>query len=403
MTAIEERIASIEERQAMPYRWIVLALMAMTFVITFFIRFVWPPLIPVVVPILKMKMAQAGAYMSAFYIGYIITQIPAGVLADRFGVRVIVALSLVLEGISTFLMGYITNYDQGFALRLATGLGAGAVYGACARALMEWFRPEERGIAFGVMLAAPSAGIVLSSLIVTPLNAALGWQWAFMISGLIAIAVGIIIFFLVRTSDQGVAKASMFGGFPIVFCNKDLILTSLAGFCLLWVELGTATWTIAHIKRLGFTLGAASTVFLAYGVGGIIGPFFSGWISDKIGHRKWILIVSYAIIIPVTLIFGNQHSIAMLAVWGFVFGFVSWMANPHLTIMISEFAGRQWSALANGTSNVLFQTAPIIGPWIMGWSIDITGKFSSVWWLMAAGPVLGILLMLPVNEANKRD
>ena len=45
-----------------PYRWVILILATATFLITFFIRFAWPPLIPVVVPILKMKMSQAGAY-----------------------------------------------------------------------------------------------------------------------------------------------------------------------------------------------------------------------------------------------------------------------------------------------------------------------------------------------------
>jgi ACS family hexuronate transporter-like MFS transporter len=394
---------AVQKQELPSYRWVILILTVITFIITFFIRFSWPPLIPVVVPILKMKMSQAGAYMSIFYIGYIITQIPGGVLSDRFGVRAILALSLIIEGVSTFFMGYIVTYDQGFILRLITGLGAGAVYGACARALMEWFPPKERGTAFGIMLAAPSGGIVLSSLIVLPLNAAIGWEGAFKISGLISVVVGIVIFILVKTSKETIAGGNMFGGFPIVFGNKDLILTALAGFCLMWVELGTATWTVAHIKKLGFSLGAAGSIMLSYGIGGIIGPFLSGWISDKIGYRKWILVVSYAIIIPVTLIFGFQTTIPMLVVVGFFFGFFSYIANPHLTVLVSEFAGKQWAALANGTSNVIFQIAPIIGPWIMGWSIDVTGKFSSVWWLMAAGPLVGIVLLLFINEANKRD
>lgn len=389
------------EQWSQPYRWVILALTSITFVITFFIRFVWPPLIPVVVPVLGMKMSQAGAYMSAFYIGYIITQIPASILADRFGSRIILSASLIIEGVSTFGMGYISAYDQGFILRLVTGIGAGAVFGAAMRALVEWFRPEERGTAFGTMLAAPSGGIVLASLIVSPLNTAFGWEWAFKFSGLIAIVVGILVFLLIRTSAQSKTADSMFGGFPLVFRNKDLLLTALAGFCLMWVELGTATWTIAHIKNLGFTLSSASSIMLAYGVGGVIGPFLSGWISDRIGHRKWILVVTFALIIPVTIIFGNQTTIGMLSVMGFVFGFVSYFANPHLSIMISEFVDRKWAALANGTSNVIFQVASIVGPMALGWSIDITGTFSSVWWLMALGPAVGILVLLPINEKNR--
>ncbi|MGB9846504.1 MAG: MFS transporter, partial [Desulfotomaculales bacterium] len=96
--------APMENKEANWYRWIILILTVGCFLFTFITRFAWPPLIPVVVPVLGMGMAQAGAFMSAFYFGYIITQIPAGVLADRFGVRVILAASLVIEGIATFAM-----------------------------------------------------------------------------------------------------------------------------------------------------------------------------------------------------------------------------------------------------------------------------------------------------------
>lgn len=398
---MEKAVKSTDET-VVPYRWVILALMVCCFVFTFFVRFTWPPLIPVVVPVLGMKMTQAGAYMSAFYLGYIITQVPAGILADRFGVRVILALSLIIEGISTFGMGYITTYDSGFALRVITGLGAGAVYSACARSLMEWFPAQERGTAFGIMLGAPSAGIVLSSVIVPPLNTAVGWAGAFKLVGIATILVGIAIFLLVRSSEQTKGGGSMFGGFKIVFGSRDLILTALAGFCLMWVELGTATWAIAHVKKLGHSLGAAGSVMMFYGIGGLISPAISGYVSDRIGHRKWILIVALLIIAPMTVVFGYQTDLTMLCVMGFLFGFCSYLANPHLTILISEFAGKQWAATANGASNVIFQTAPMIGPVVMGWSIDTTGSFSTVWWVMAAGPLVAILLMLPVNPENKR-
>jgi ACS family hexuronate transporter-like MFS transporter len=357
---------------------------------------------PVVVPILNMKMSQAGAFMSAFYIGYVITQIPAGVLADYFGIKFILAFSLVVEGLSTFGMGYIGSYESGFALRVVTGLGAGAVFAACARALMEWFAPKERGTAFGLLLGAPSAGILLSGLIVPAINKSFGWEAAFQAVGAATVVVGIIVFFLVKTSSQVKNGGSMFGGFRIVFGSKDLILTSLAGFCLMWVELGTATWTFASIKHLGFSLSSAGTVLMFYGIGGLIAPFVSGYLSDKVGHRKYILIISLAIIAPVTVLFGYQATIASLSVMGFIFGFVSYLANPHLTVMVSEFAGKEWAATANGTANFIFQLAPMIGPVVMGWTIDVTGAFASVWWIMAAGPVLGILLLLPVNPENKR-
>jgi hypothetical protein len=39
----------------------------------------------------------------------------------------------------------------------------------------------------------------------------------------------------------------------------------------------------------------------------------------------------------------------------------------------------------------------------MGWSIDKTGNFSTVWWVMAAGPLLAVLLMLPVDSESTNN
>jgi len=385
-----------------PYRWVILALTSACFILTFVTRFVWPPLIPVLVPILGIKMSEAGAYMSAFYIGYVVTQVPAGVLADFFGVRLILALSLVIEGIATFGMGYISTYDTGFALRVLTGIGAGAVYSACARALMEWFPPKERGTAFGIMLGSPAAGILLASIIVPPLNGLIGWQGVFKSVGLVTALVGVLIYLLIRTSSQAKTGSRVIEGFRIVLGSKDLMLTALCGFCLMWNELGTATWTFAHIKHLGLSLVVAGSVMMFYSIGGFAAPIISGLISDKIGRRKYILMAALAVTAPVTVIFGHQASVLMLSVMGFIFGFCSYFANPHLTIMISEFAGQQYAATANGASNFIFQLASMIGPFVMGWSIDVTGSFASVWWIMAAGPIVGIFLLIPVNEQNKR-
>ncbi|SPF46629.1 Major facilitator superfamily MFS_1 [Syntrophobacter sp. SbD1] len=385
------------------YRWVILALAATSFILTFVTRFAWPPLIPIVVPILGMNMSQAGAYMSAFYIGYVITQVPAGVLCDFVGIRLMLSLCLIVEGISTFAMGYITTYDSGFALRVICGLGAGANFAACTRALMEWFPAKERGTAMGILLASPSGGILLASLIVPPLNALLGWQAVFKVIGVVTLAAGVLIYILMRSSSTAKMGGKVSEGFKIVLGSKDLVLTALCGFCLLWCELGTATWTFAHIKHLGISLVAAGTVMMFYAVGGVLGPILSGLISDKIGGRKNILMLSLALTAPMTIIFGYQSSIFMLSVMGFIFGFVSYSGNPHLTVLVSEFAGQQWAATANGTSNFFFQMASIIGPWVMGWSIDVTGSFSSVWWIMAAGPVLGIFMLIPVNPANTRD
>ena len=146
-----------------PYRWLILFLTVLSFVLTFLCRFSWPPLIPVIVPVIHMNMSQAGAYMSAFYIGYVVTQIPAGILADAFGVRAVLGVTLAIEGIAQYCMGNITTFQTGFWLRVIIGLAAGADMSCCVRAIMEWFAPRDRGMAFGLLLAGPTLGLLIAN------------------------------------------------------------------------------------------------------------------------------------------------------------------------------------------------------------------------------------------------
>lgn len=401
-------VAAQAQTDVQTYRWVILALAVLSFILTFVTRFAWPPLIPVVVPILGMKMSQAGAFMSAFYIGYVLTQVPAGLLTDFIGVRLVLTLCLLVEGVSTFGMGYINTYDSGFALRVICGLGAGADFSACTRAIMEWFPAKERGTAMGILLAGPSGGIVLASILVPQLNALLGWQGVFKVIGVATFIAGVVTYLLVRTSSTAKMGGRMSEGFKIIFGSRDLILTSLAGFCLLWCELGTATWGFAYIKKMLMSanpigaLKVAGSIMMLYGIGGVLGPILSGVISDKIGGRKNILILAMALTAPMTLVFGYQSGVLMLCIVGFIFGFVSYSANPHLTVLVSQFAGQQYAATANGTSNFIFQMASIIAPWICGWTIDVTGNFTIAWWILAAGPIVGILLLLSVNPEHSR-
>jgi len=393
----------VSEQQKQAYRWVILTLVVLTWVTTYLIRLTWPPLIPFVVPILHMKMSQAGAYMGILYLGYVITQIPGGMLADRFGARIILGVSLVIGGIATIAMGSINSFGAGMVLRFIAGLALGADFAAAARAIMEWFRPEERGKAFGALFSGPMVGIIGSSLIVVPLNRDFGWRWAFRIVGIIAIVIAVFLYNALRKSSvQRTEQApGMFAGFPIVFSNRNVLLPALAGFCTLWVQVGTSTWVFTHIKRLGFGMGTVSTIVMIYGLGGVISPFISGWLSDKIGHRKTIAIWVYVFTIPATVIFGYQTTLVTMIVWGFVFGFISYMPNPHLTIFISEAVERKHVGLANGTGNLFYQIAPVTVPVITGWALDVTGQFTSVWWILAAGPLVAIFLLLPVDTKRR--
>ena len=387
--------------ESLQYRWVILVLCVLCFLFSFITRFTWPPLISVIVPALGMNMGQAGAFMSAFYLGYVATQIPAGILADKFGVRIILAVCLIVEGLATASFSLIDNYEVGFNLRILAGLGSGAVFSSCSRALVEWFPPKEQGLAFGILTAAPSSGILITNILVPYLNLEIGWRGAFQAVGMLTIIAGILVFFLMKVNCRFTEKQeNITANLKYIFANRDLMLLSGAGFFLMWLQLGTATWANAYIKGLGFSVSEAGKVMAYYGLGGAIAPLVSGILSDRLGQRKRLIVAAFVLVVPFTVLFGYQTRLEALYIVGFAGGFSSYLANPQLTVLISQFAGINRAATANGVANCLFQMASLLSPWIIGQVIDFTGNFNCVWWILAAGPVVALFFILRVFEAN---
>lgn len=383
-------------------KWLILCLTVSCYLMGFIVRFTWPPMIAVAAPDLGFDMARAGMFMSGFYIGYVLTHIPAGLLADRFGIRLLLCGAMLLEGLSSLGMAHITSFSPGFWLRLAGGLGAGAVYAAAVRSITTWFDARERGIAFGIMMLSPAAGVLLANQLVPIVCRVFVWQTAFSIVGWWAILLGLLVFFSMKETGQRTAGQSFWEGLKFIVNHRDLMLMAFAGFCLMWIQIGFISWGNVALKKIGFSLAQAGFTMTLYGLGGLLGPVVSGFLVNRFKNKKWLLVFGYLLMIPLVLIFGNQNDFGVLTAIACGLGFLIGYANTFVPLIVSEYSGVQYAASAGGVTGTIFQVASIFGPLVMGYSVDLTGSFSSVWWLLAAGPVVGILLLLPLRMPLNR-
>lgn len=383
---------TVDAQGASSYKWVILTLAALAFLFTFVTRFSWPPLIPIMRPLFHLSAAEAGSFMSAFYFGYIITQVPAGILADRFGPRWILAGSLIVPGFMLYMMQYMTGYTSGFWMRFVIGLFAGADMAATSRALTEWFPAHQRGIAWGFLMAAPSLGLLLPNFVVSPINGMWGWKAVFTIIGAITFVTGILVALFFRTSPTAQrSNGNPFVGQKVVFTSPKLLLLALTGFSLMWAELGLATWANAYFKHIGFTGGVGGTIMVVYGCGAVLAPLTAVFWARLFGEMRTLIMVAFLCQIPLTLIFGHVESVQTLLILGFFLGYVSYIVNSPLNILITDVAGKQWAGSAIGTTNFIFQFASMICPVVVGFSIDFTGNFRAGWFIITAGSLVGLL------------
>jgi sugar phosphate permease len=130
--------------------------------------------LPVLVPTLReeygLSLAQIGVLLAAEWVGALVTMLPWGIAADRFGERVV--LGLGLGGCAAFLVGaaYATTFESLVVLLGLAGAAGASVNSASGRAVMHWFGSEERGLALGVRQTAVPLGGLIAALFVPPLT-----------------------------------------------------------------------------------------------------------------------------------------------------------------------------------------------------------------------------------------
>ena len=94
---------------------------------------------PVVNDAMHFTVQQGNSYITAFYIGYAITVLPGGMLADKFGYRKLVMAAVIGNLVVMTLMSFMQGYYSGLVLRFVLGIVSGPDLSACLGIITEWF------------------------------------------------------------------------------------------------------------------------------------------------------------------------------------------------------------------------------------------------------------------------
>lgn len=160
---------------------------------------------------LHLNSVQLGLIFSAFGWTYAALQIPGGVMVDRFGPRLLYAVSLIFWSLVTLLQGFINGFAGLFGLRLATGAFEAPAYPANNRIVTSWFPDNERASAIAVYTSGQFIGLAFLTPALAAIEHFAGWRGLFIITGLIGILWGITWYYVYRdpSKHSGLNKAEL--------------------------------------------------------------------------------------------------------------------------------------------------------------------------------------------------
>jgi len=165
--------------------------------------------------------------LGAFFLTYALFQIPMGTLADRYGARRVLALSIAAWSLVTMTTGFVLGFTALLGIRLLLGVTEAGAYPAAAGLVKRWARPNERGlcsslVALGgriggaiapwltALLAAGLVGVTLVEWVVTPNTVPpepgetpTNWRGVFVAYGACGLAVAALFWLIVRDRPPG--------------------------------------------------------------------------------------------------------------------------------------------------------------------------------------------------------
>jgi ACS family tartrate transporter-like MFS transporter len=367
-----------------------------------------------------------GLGAGLFFLGYSIFEVPSNLILERVGARLWIARIMISWGVVAMAMIAVRGAASFFAIRFILGLAEAGFFPGVILYLTFWFPAREQARAVALFMTATA----LAGLIAGPVSGALlelhglaglsGWQWLFILEGLPAVILGVLVLrYLPDSPDKaawlGVEERAALSmrlkmergrstqkrqrSFREAISNSTVWILSLVYFAIVFGLYGVTFWLPQIIQSFGnrsdFGIGMLSAVPF---FGAAIAMVFVGRASDLSGERRWHLAVC-AVVGAIGLMLASMTrtpllslgalSIAAAGIWG-TFG-PFWAMPPEF---LSGTAAAGAIALINSIGNL----GGFAGPYVVGMVKQTTHSFAGGMLVMAASLVAAgmIALTLPV-------
>jgi MFS transporter, ACS family, tartrate transporter len=368
---------------------------------------------------LGISAGEYGFALGTFYWGYFLFEVPSNVILEKVGARIWIARIMITWGIASGATAFVTGPTSFLTIRFLLGVAEAGLFPGIVLLFTYWFPDHHRArIVSSFTLALP-----ISVAIGAPISTAVlgmdgflgyaGWKWIYIIEAIPTVLLGAFVLFamtdkpakaswlsaeeknwLVNTLERERRAVESGGKFSLwqALVNPKILLLSLNYLGIVTASLGLLLFVPQIIKSLGATnMGTGFATMLAY-ICGAISMLTWGWISDRMGERRW------------NLFWACTLATVGLVMAGLTIG--TWWALVGMCVSTAGFYGTKgpfWSmpsmlltgaAAAAGIAwiNSIGNVGGALGPAIVGWIKDVTGSYSGGLYGLAAFTAVSALI-----------
>jgi MFS family permease len=365
---------------------------------------------PSIMKSLHMTPTDFGVVLGSFGIGYLLAQLPGGLLADRIGARAMLVISPLLWAVFTGLTGLATTIAVFVAVRICFGFSEGLSNTSAYKVVGEHFAPKGRARAVALNNTAIPLAPLFAGILVGKLVGAYGWQMMFFLMTIPAVLAALVTFSLIPGKPTYVAKPGELPAGENATLGQLFAMPSLRILCLAcfawnipyWGFLGWMPSYLAlarHIDLKSVGMLAAVPYLFAF-----LGMVIVGWLGSTVLHRRCSELIAICFLGGAGgLYFAFQAETLTYCLVGlsitafFLFATLGPVGKTAL-----DLAPERRRAAFVGIYNSVGQVGSIVAPPIIGFLVTKTGTFATGIGFMIGASIVAALCFIALAKYTRQ-
>lgn len=425
------------------YRLVVLVMIFLVYVINYADRTNIGAVLPFITEEFKLTNLEAGSLASMFFLGYALSQIPAGFYMSRRGTRGIVSLSILGFSLFTALIGLANSAFTIMLARLGLGITEGPTPVGLTSTINNWFPPKEKATATGIFIAATMFAPIFVPPLAVWISLTYSWHWVFFIFAVPGLLLAALWYILIKSKPEEsrhvsqseveyirqanddtsavnrgnilddpkyalldklirVRELKPLTSARQVFSSKNIWCDCLAYFMMVSILYGILTWIPSYlVNEKGFSFMKMGFIAAMPCIGGFVGAIGGGWISDKVfGRRRkpTMLVTAFSTIIMMYVMLNVPENQVMVALSLFFVGLMLNIGWPAFTAYAMGVANKDTYPIAISLINSGGNLGGFVSPMVAGYLLDTTGNFNAVFTYFGICAAIGTVLILLLDE-----
>jgi predicted MFS family arabinose efflux permease len=368
-----------------------------------------PPLTLTIIKEVEIAHFQAGLLMTVYTVAYCISNIFAGVLADKVGPERVMSAGLAISYASTYIFASTSQLSIMLLCRALIGFGAASMTSPCILYILSNLPPERSSLGVSGHLSSVTlgSGIVL---LITPIVIRV-YPWRSLLNMYALLGFVTLIFFCLfnrgnLSKFERLPHSSHSSSFRRNILSSPLILLSMILFAAFFLIGGTMTWLAPWLEeKCMFSPIKTGLGSMAFALTGIPSSIFGGYVSGKVKNivpMSMIGMLLSASIVSFGWLEANTYFIPVIIViilarWG------SFMSFGPLISIIPRLVSSDSRGLAIGFVNFTFMSGGFLSSLLGGLIIECTGGYELIWVLFSTILVFSALVLHPLLNKSMKN